>query len=322
MEYVLFLHTVQKNLYQFAGPILMLIGNVSCILSCLVFSRKNLRKNPCSIYFIALSLSDLLFIYSSLFFAVLAIGYEIDPSKYNLGVCRFVIYSGFLFDSLSGSYLIIASIDRIFVTSPNARTRRLSTRRLALICIISITLIWALFHIHALILTSIQELTPNYFVCYFQPGLHATFIGYYTLIKGVLQPIILIICGVWTVRNIRGTRRVQVPPISSITRNTAPHNQNSNTSKDRQLVLMLLIDIFISVVFGLMITIVFMYRQITQYQEKDYQEIQLEIFLLNVGTFSGNIPYCVGLYTKLIISKTFRKEFKNTFLNIRLCRFY
>ena len=71
-----------------------------------------------------------------------------------------------LLDVLSPSYLILASIDRMLVTSPNIATRRRSTPRLAFICIISVTLFWILFHSHILFLANITQVAPNNFVCY------------------------------------------------------------------------------------------------------------------------------------------------------------
>ncbi len=120
-DYVLFLESIQRNLYRFGGPILMIIDSVICILSFIVFIKKNLRKNPCSIHFEALSISRLLFIYSSVFFNMLLVGYDINPIAYNIIVCRYSIYAPFVFESLSSSYLFFASIDRILITSSNAQ---------------------------------------------------------------------------------------------------------------------------------------------------------------------------------------------------------
>ena len=47
--FIAYLVQIQTNFYRIGGPILMVIGTLSCILSFMVFMRKNLRKNPCSI---------------------------------------------------------------------------------------------------------------------------------------------------------------------------------------------------------------------------------------------------------------------------------
>ena len=179
--FVALLLSIQTNLYRFGGPILMGLGSVSCIMSLLVFTKKNLRKNPCCIYFVACNLANLLHIFTSILLPVLTIGYNIDPTLYNLNLCRFRLYAVFLFEILSPSYLISASIDRILLTSRNARTRQRSTPRLAYICIASITLFWMLLHSHLLIQGNIVEPIPGFVLCYFQLGLQVTLINYYSL---------------------------------------------------------------------------------------------------------------------------------------------
>jgi hypothetical protein len=103
MDYILSLESIEMNLYRFGGPILMVFGSVSCILSCIVFSK----KNPCSIYFVALNISNFLLIYSSILFSILSIGYDFDATAYNTGVCRYNMYASFLFESLSSCYLLL-----------------------------------------------------------------------------------------------------------------------------------------------------------------------------------------------------------------------
>jgi hypothetical protein len=152
--------SAQTNLYKFGGPILMSLGAASCILSSIVFTIKNLRKNPCSINLIAFNIFNLLRIYTSLLLSTLQNGYNIDPSLYSLDVCRFRFYTMLLFDILSPSYLILTSVDRILITSPNTPTRERSTRRLAYICIITITLFWLLSQSHALVFTNILQPAP------------------------------------------------------------------------------------------------------------------------------------------------------------------
>jgi hypothetical protein len=215
---IMSLDLAQQYLYQFGGPVVIGLSSVSSMLSLLVFTKKKLRKNPCSIYFIAFHINNLLFIYTSTLFATLSNGYNISPSAYNLGFCRFYIYITLLSDVLSPFYLILASIDRVLVTSPNALTRQRSTHRLAYICIISGTIFWMLFHSYALALSTIVEFIPNYFYCYFSSGVDLSFVGYYeAIVKGLLVPLSMAFFGLWTVKNTQNVRRVAAaaPVLSS-----------------------------------------------------------------------------------------------------------
>ncbi|CAF0863042.1 unnamed protein product [Adineta steineri] len=208
------LQSIQKNLFRIGGPILLVFGVVSCVVNLIIFTQKNLRKSPCSIYLIAVNIANFLYITLSTLFLILSVGYSIDLTTYNVFMCRFYYYRSYLFDILSAFYLILASIDRVLVTSSNARTRQKSTRHLAHICIGCGTLFWMLFHCHALILMDIQEIAPGYFICYFRAGLYVVFTGYYSLlVKAITVPLLMIIFGIWTTRNIRKVRQRRIAPV-------------------------------------------------------------------------------------------------------------
>jgi hypothetical protein len=113
----------------------------------------------------------------------LSIGYRIDASVYNLVVCRLRLYTVALFNLLSPFYLILASVDRVLIKSRNALTQRRSTRRLAYICILIGSLFWAVFHCHALIFSTITQIGPTSFMCYYRQGAHLAFMDYYALNK-------------------------------------------------------------------------------------------------------------------------------------------
>jgi hypothetical protein len=314
------LNSAVLYLFKVCGPILILIGTIGCVLNLNVFTQKNLRKNPCSIYFIAYNLANLIYIYSSLLGFTLDVGYQIDPSLYNLPICRLRIYVGFLFDCLSPFYLILAAIDRILITSPNARTRQKSTRRLAYICLGGGTLFWILFHIHAFFLSNIIEIGPNIFLCYFQPGVYVAFVGYYSVIEEILALSLMIFFGLWSIKNVRSTRRItaakdlSAPRIGGVT-----GNLQSASSKDRQLMFMLLMDITIYGLFSFIYGIYLIYEEITQNDVKSYDRIEIESNLQYLCIYSASIPFCTSCYTNLIASKTFRKEVKKVVSWKRIC---
>jgi hypothetical protein len=283
------LNSAQKYLYQFACPILMLIGTVGCILNLIVFTQKNLRKNPCSIYFIAYNIANFVYIYSSLLALTLSIGYNLDASKYNLVACRLRLYTNVLSNCLSAFYLILASIDRILVSSPNALTRQRSTQRFAYLCIFIGTLFWASFHCHALIFTNIVQLGPSV-VCYFQLGVYLDFISYYALLKEMLALSLLTICGLWSIKNIRNSgRRVRAILDATASRTAVRNHTHSTSSKDRQLILMLLMDIGIYTLFSIVFAIFLLYQQITQNYVKSLQQIQIENIVRNLCLFDVGI---------------------------------
>ncbi len=313
-DYILFLKSVYKYLYEIGGPILICIGSVSCILSLIVFSQKNLRKNPCTMYLLAFNIINLIMLYTSLLPATISLGYGISPSLYNLPYCRCYLYMAILVDVLSPSYLILASIDRMLITSPNTETRRRSTRRLAYISIIGVTVFWILFHSHILFLANITQVAPNSFSCYYQSGAELVFISYYSLvIKAFLFPLLMIIFALLVVRNIRKVRHVAIVPVLTATGTTIRNDLPTITvsrSKDRQLFLMLFIDIIVYIIFSVMLSAVHVNEQITQYNVKTPVQTQFGLFLRFIAVFLNYISSCIGCYTNFLISKTFRMEIK------------
>jgi hypothetical protein len=314
-DFIELLNLAKEYLFKFGGPILISIGTVSCLLSLLIFTKNNLRKNPCSIYLVAYNATNLVYIYTSLLATTLSTGYHIDLSLYHMVICKLSIYNSLLVDVLSPCYLILASIDRILITSPNALMRRRSTQRLAYQCILGGSLFWVIFHSYALVFVNIIQFTPNYYSCYFDSSTVLIFIGYYGLvIKGVLIPSLMAICGLRTVYNIRSVRRVNMANGSTVTGPVTMGNLSSVHSKDRQMILILLVDISIYLIFSLMIIVMAMYEQITQFEQKSFTQIQIELFVRYISIFSLAIPFCTVCYSNLLVSKTFRNGIKTILL--------
>jgi hypothetical protein len=314
-DYISFLKLVTKYLYEFGGPILISVGSVSCILSLIVFTKKDLRKNPCSIYFIAYNVANFILIYSSIFSVSLSLGYGIAPATYNLAYCRYNLYMAILLDVLSSSYLVLASIDRMLVTSLNVHTRQRSTRRLTCICIISVTVCWILFHSHILFSATIEQTAPNNFVCVLPSGINLILHSYYSLIvKAFLIPLFMTIFGLLALKNIRRLRRNTVAPVLTTTGTIVRGHLQPRRSKDRQFALMLFIDISTYIIFSFMLSVILMYQQITQYDVKSPIQTQFGLFLKNLATFINYISTCIGCYTNILISKTFRKSIKDIVL--------
>ncbi len=308
------MQSVQTYLCRFVGPIFLFMGTVGCIVNLIIFTQKTLRRSPCSIYFIAYNIANFLYIYCVLLFLIVSLGYNIDPSIHSLVFCRLRLYSGLLFHCLSQFYLILASIDRMLVTSRNALTRRRSTHRLAYICIFIGAIFWALFHSHALIFPAITEIAPQYFICNFQQGTEESFVVYYTIMEETLLLSIMIICGLYSINNIRRVGRVRAALNEPVIVATVASDAHSPSSKDRQFVFMLIMDIIIYTLFSFVLAIFFMYQEITQNYVKSSGRIQVENNVRNLCFFCLNIPCCTSCYANLIVSKTFRNEVKKMFL--------
>ncbi|UJR19566.1 hypothetical protein I4U23_022696 [Adineta vaga] len=321
MSLLAILNSIQTNLFRFGGPFLIINATISCLLNLFVFTTNTLRKNPCAICFIAVSIANVLFVYFSFIPLVMQVGYDIDPSSTNIVYCRFRFYTSYVFGCLGPFYMILASIDRSIVTSRDAGIRKRSTSCLAITCIIVLALFWMIFHIHAFIFTEIIQFGPNMFLCYFQPGNYTVFMTYYSLLfNAIIPPLLMIMFGLWTIKNVSTVHNNVHPTGLLMNASTNMGRRHIIHSKDHQLMKMLLVDIVVYIIFRIPFTIYLIYQQITQYQLKSSDQIAIDYFILNVTYFLFIIVPAINCYTNLLISKTFRAELKQTFLHCQIFR--
>jgi hypothetical protein len=123
----------------------------------------------------------------------------------------------------------------------------------------------------------------------------------------------MIIFALLVVRNIRKVRHVAIVPVLTATGTTIRNDLPTITvsrSKDRQLFLMLFIDIIVYIIFSVMLSAVHVNEQITQYNVKTPVQTQFGLFLRFIAVFLNYISSCIGCYTNFLISKTFRMEIK------------
>jgi hypothetical protein len=301
----------QRQLYIILGSILVSIGGVGGLLTCIVFAQKTMRQNPGSIYFIAYNLTSLILMFDSLFSSVISHILNFNLYSYNVPYCKLYLYGAILFPTLSRYYLVLTSVDRIFVTSSNAVTRQRSTHRLAYWSIAGGTLFISLYYIHLLVLVDIYELYPGYSVCYYRPGNYAAFVNYSNLVvTGFIPWLLLSVFAVLTLRNLH---QVRIQPLNAV-----PAATNSRQSKDRQFAVMLLAEIIIFFLSSAATLIFSIYLQITQYQTKNDQQRAVENFLQNLFYLFSFVPGATTFYVNLAVSKAFRQ--KTTEVLFELCQ--
>ena len=294
-DYTIFLNTILRYLYRFGGLILIVGGTIGSVISLFVALEKNRRAMPSSIYSVARQISNLLYIYLSLMYFTLALGFDINPSSYNLVYCRFSIYVSFVFEIVSPYYLILSFLER--------RHRR-NTRLACLLCLAG-TVFWMLFHSHSWFFATIIQTESNYFYCYLQTGLYSILVTYYSLvIKGLLVPIVLVGLSYWLMKTLHHShRRVNVPWETSEIR----------ASNDRESSRILIKDMIMYLIFNALVTTLALYELVTEEQSKNLEHIEIEHFIRYIGWFAAGLPFCLGFYTNLCVSKTFRQQVKELF---------
>ena len=290
-----YLTAVIRNLSRYFLPIVVCIGNVTLILSLIVFSRKSMRKNASSLYFLSFTLANLIFINISINTIFLFFGYQVDPTGGILFICRLEFYIGFVTSLLSSIFLVLASIDRYIMTSSTHHIQRLNTPFLAMKLIILLTIISCLVHIHAFFFITRSNKSTRFYSCKLQTGEYILVLGWYIfLVLGFLTPVLMIFFGTRTIVNVR---RVMI------------HSPDRLHSVDRQLILIMLSQCFIHVVFRLPLPIYFLYDYMTRTIRHQVQYPMMNVFLFYIALICFCVPFCTAFFINLI-SRSFRAELK------------
>ncbi|CAF3276657.1 unnamed protein product [Rotaria sp. Silwood2] len=293
--------SISSRLYVIFGSTLTVIGTISAILSCIVFGQNSLRRNPGSIYLIAFNAANLLVILLTLFPVVIANITNIDASLYNVLFCKIEFYLRLVCPILSRHYLVLASIDRVLVTSSNALTRQRSTHRLAYWSIAGVTFITVVFCSHLLVGVNIIQLYPGFNFCHYEAGNYMSFAVYSNLIINGIEPCLLL--SMFAILTLKNLHRIHVQPV-----NTTVTVMTTHRSKDRTLTIILLSEIMSFIISTSPVVTMEMYQQITQYEIKNARREVIERFLMYITFLLTFVHPATSFYLNLTVSKAFRQN--------------
>ena len=203
------LEYVNIALLRYELPVVFGVGIIGNVVNMIIFSRRNLRINVCSVYFIFLSLAHLVLLIFSCLPRCIAATSGYDLSQYSLTFCKLRAYATDLSIVLARQFLCFISIDRWLITSPNLHFRHWSSYKTTYRLIAGSCLFWSLFNLHAPI---------NYVISHFScsPPLgtaYEFFYSIYNIITSILPMLIMAIFSVLAVKNIRSRVTARVYPI-------------------------------------------------------------------------------------------------------------
>ena len=216
------LNIITVYLYRYVLPVMGILGNLGNLLSILIFIKKTWRKNVCVFYFSIYLICNTGFINFYMLSTVFINGYSINAQNSSVLLCKLYIYAGFLFSTLFPTILILASIDRLLISSQNVDTRLYSSKRLAYFSISLSTLFWMIFSIHTLIKVSIYEVYPSRATCYYDiASSYSDFVSYSSIVfvaSFFIIILVLCICSFKNVRHIRFVPRSQRHQLRTMTK--------------------------------------------------------------------------------------------------------
>ncbi|CAF1351678.1 unnamed protein product [Didymodactylos carnosus] len=238
--------SLQVNRYL---PIpLFILGSIGSTLNVLIFTRKSLKTNSCTKYFLASTTANFFVIYFVILLRILSDGYGIDPSIYSNEFCKIRYYITYTARSLSSWFIVLACVDRFASSCQTAKYRKFSTVPIAYFSIATATLLGFLSYLHVPLLFGVQYTTNGIPSCYALTGPYRIFADlFYTVCYAAVPPIIMITFGILIVLNIKNTHRQITPAMST--------GVIGNRRKDHHFMIMLLFQVGTIFVFTMPIAI-------------------------------------------------------------------
>jgi len=292
-------------IYKYILFIIYIIGNIGNLFTLFLFSQKSWKKNVCVFYFKVSLIINLCYNNSTIIGIIFIYGFQIVLIDSNIILCKFYFYTFFLFTVLAPSTLILASIDRLLLSSQNIDTRLYSSKRLAYFLVSINTSVWIIFNLHAFIQLGFVQYSPSRLVCtFYYSGFYTYFVSYSLGLTNMIFCLIMIILCVYTFKNVRQIR--QIP------RTQRAQQIRSMTNKDFQLLRCLYLQDICFLVPGIT-TALFNIYQVT-IANKKYGDAQLQHAIVDFVSkfliFLFDTYYPLNFLVFIIVSKAFRNEIK------------
>ena len=93
-------------------------------------------------------------------------------------------------------------------------------------------------------------------------------------------------------------------------------SQYRPNEKERQLIVMLLSQVLVTVLCQTPSTIYQVYAVVTRYDQKSYERQTIDFFVYNLFVLVLYLPPCLSFYVYFITTKTFRNECRNVMRKI------
>lgn len=224
---------------QVVPPLHIAFGTFGNVFNIIIFTRRALRSNPCSMYFLASSVNNCLVIYLGIIPNYIATNWQMDPSQTNSALCKIRQLVQYVPFALVLWFPVLASVDRFLSSSEHHRLRRWSSLSTARIMIIGITIVFVLAHSHMLIFYK-SDGNEYMRVCGVFSYDYFLFFNVFGPITACLLPIVLMcVFGMLMILNVRRVNNRILPR----TTNTVATRHGNLRPNDGQLLIMLLFQV-------------------------------------------------------------------------------
>lgn len=304
---VITLTTATTQIYRYVPIFLLFSGLIGNAMSCLVFVQNTLRSNPCTWYFLAATIANIIYLLT-----LLSPMLDAWNKVYNLIntipiLCKITMFIILITRTLSLWPIALASIDRYLASSTDPHRRQLRNRKpalfwLSMICLV-FTLIWA-ESIYCFDANLLYTPIP----CYTKSDACRLYNDITLSLITIITPsLLMLIFGLLTISNIRQSKRLAQP---SSTEAVIP---SGNSRKlERTLTKMLLLQVFLAIILNLPHALCILYLTITFDQVKTLVQHVTDGFIFNVLLLLPFVSSCISFYIYTLSGSVFRRTFKQS----------
>ena len=286
-------------------------GSIGLVLNVIVFTRPSLRRQPCSIYFLASTFCNLYIVFYMLPVRIASGSFDMDPASFSNIVCKLQIFILYTLRSLSCWLIVLACADRYVISSASETwRRRISSPKVAIYASVVSTVFWFLMYCHMPIYFNIS--TINQFgqpvpQCVAQLGAYRTFVNLYqAFLYSVVPSLLMFLFGSLTFLNIRLQRR-RVDPMVTTT-------LSSQQRKNNQLLRMLTVQVLVIVLATIFYPVYLTYLSVTSSDVKSTRQAAIERLVNLLVNGLTYLAHASSFYLYTLTSSVFRKEVVKLFL--------
>ncbi|CAF1187902.1 unnamed protein product [Adineta steineri] len=303
MAYITKLQSISEQITFSMSLIILLSGIIGNLLNCLVFAQRSLRTKPCVVYFFVASILNLIAIFSGVTPRAFQSFFSIpDPTLTVSVLCKLQLFVLFSVRTISSWLIALASIDRYLISSPDVVLRRMSNLKNTYFSILIVSIISFLFWsevgycFDANLIGTPQKCYAKSDACRIFNDLAQSFN------TTIIPSTIMLVVGLFTIRNVRISQQIGVLPIAIVNQNTRITRRN-----EQSLTIMLIAQVILLTIFTLPQAGQKFYLTYSFYQTKTSSQRALESLLFNFVLLFSFISSCMPFYIYTITGTLFRK---------------
>lgn len=294
---------IQQYMTRYLLSTILTVGTLGNLLAIVVFSKKNSRKNSCSIYLAAISIFGSIATWWAIPPLINALDH-FDMVSYSLVLCRIRGYTIHASSMCFRYTLVLLCIDRYASCHPRATIRALCRPQIAYRSINILVIFWLVGSSHLLIWESIENNRCGVY------GLYGQIYSFYNLVfVGIIPILSMILLSIPLMKNLRQIR-------------SRVHIQGAGRQlqrRDVKLMKIVLVEMVVYMLCSIGHPLMLIYLNIINNLgiPKSTEQRQIESFMNFITMslllyLSYNTPFYVHFFT----SKTYRDEIKQSIMEL------